>query len=134
MADSFAFPQRRLGRTIRMTSRSPRKHRITVPTFRRRKPIDRLIRRVGWLAAVIALVGVAADSQTARGQAAGLHNGRGPATASASGSTTQPGWNLRWRRSPQVTPDPVHVPATDVFATPQRRRQPPPAAAVRNPA
>ncbi|MCA9137188.1 MAG: hypothetical protein KDB00_10525 [Planctomycetales bacterium] len=39
-------------------------------------------------------------------------------------TTTQPGWNLRWRQSPKVTPQPVHVPQDDVFSRPARKSLP----------
>ena len=45
-----------------------------------------------------------------------------PAQQPATG--TQPGWNLRWRKSPQVVPQPVHVPKDDVFARPAAQPQP----------
>ncbi|PNY37900.1 hypothetical protein C2E31_05185 [Rhodopirellula baltica] len=37
---------------------------------------------------------------------------------------TEPGWNLRWRKSSQIAPAPVHVPQHDVFAEPARTASP----------
>ncbi|MCO8121880.1 hypothetical protein NHH03_09045 [Stieleria sp. TO1_6] len=98
-----------------MTLRSRKKRPTTAPTSNQRTRRASTGHRQRALVIALAITScgsLASFATTALAQ---------PPGASSAPATTTPGWNLRWRRSPKLTPDPVHVPRSDVFATPPRQ-------------